>query len=190
MTANWAEHIQELCRTTTSTDPLGIALEAMSAEGFPIAGQAHHGLISGALMAAYQNATGTRDEKLIDAAIQRADSLPQGFCAGFGADVGAIAAGIVVSLIHGNTIKAEHSATRSQAHRMTANCLLAIANNTGNRCCKRTVFQVIETATDFLETNLGVALGRTPVAAFRCPYWEKNPLCNGESCRYFPAQES
>jgi hypothetical protein len=73
---------------------------------------------------------------------------------------------------------------------MTATCLLAIANNTGNRCCKRTVFQVIETATDFLKTNLGVALGRTPVAKFRCLYWEKNPLCNGESCRYFPAQDA
>jgi len=189
MTTNWAEHIQELCKTTTSKDPLHIALEAMSAEEFPIAGQAHHGLIAGALMAAYQNAIGRRDDKLIEAAIQRADSLPAGFCAGFGADVGAIAAGIVVSLIHGNTIKAEHSATRSQAHQMTASCLLAIANNTGNRCCKRTVFQVIETATNFLQANVDVALDRTPTTAFRCPYCEWNQLCNRENCRYFSAKE-
>ncbi len=190
MTADWAEHVEQLCKTTTSKDALQIALEAMSAGGFPVAGQSHHGLIAGALMAAYQNATGKRDEKLIEAAIQHADSLPAGFCDGFGTDVGAIAAGIVVSLIHGNTIKAGHSATRSQAHRMTANCLSTIANNTGNRCCKRTIFQVIETATDFLEANVDVALDRTSGPAFRCPYYEQNPLCNRESCVYFSAPQS
>lgn len=189
MSETWTERTKEICIATAGKDPLAIALEVMGAEGFPIAGQAHHGLVAGVLMAAYQNATGKCDKKLIEAAIQRADSLPAGFCAGFGTDVGAIAAGVVVSLIHGNTIKAEHSATRSQAHQMTANCLLAIANNTGNRCCKRTVFQVIETATNFLQASTGVALDRTPAAGFRCPYWKENPLCNQANCRYFPALE-
>lgn len=48
MTATWTKRIQELCKTTTSRDPLHVALEPMNEEGFPIAGQAHRGLIAGA----------------------------------------------------------------------------------------------------------------------------------------------
>ena len=190
MSTDWTERVRELCLATTSADPLAIALEAMNWEGFPIAGQAHHALVAGALMAAYQNAKGSRDARAIEAAIKRADSLPAGFCAGFGADVGAIAAGVAVSVIHGNTTRAEHSSTRSQAHQLTAHCLLQIANNTGNRCCKRTVFQVLETASNFFRANLGVALDRTPAALFNCPYSGRNELCNREACRHYAGEST
>jgi len=186
--SNWTDHIREICHQTTCADPLEIALDIMHAEGFPVAGQAHHALVAGVLMAAYQNAAGTRDERALETAITRADSLPAGFCAGFGADVGAIAAGIVLSVIHGNTIKAEHSPGRAQTHQLTAHCMLTIANNTGNRCCKRTVFQVLETATNFFQANVGVSLDRTPAARFHCPYAAQNGLCNREACRYYPVE--
>jgi hypothetical protein len=138
-------------------------------------------------MAAYQNATEKYDKNAIAAAIQRAETLPAGFCAGFGADAGAIAAGIVVSVIHGNTARSEHSATRSLAHQLTAHCLLAIANNTGNRCCKRTAFQVLETATNFMGASMGVALDRPPSARVDCNSAANNNLCNRNACRYYPA---
>lgn len=182
---DWPARIRELCLQTRSRDPWTVALEAMSWEGFPVAGQAHHGLIAGALMAAYQNATGKYDKKAITSAMQRAETLPAGFCAGFGADAGAIAAGIAISVIYGNTARSEHSGTRSLAHQMTAHCLLAIANNMGNRCCKRTVFQVLETATNFMQANMGVILDRAPVAEFRCTFAENNHQCNREACRYY-----
>ena len=159
-------------------------------EGFPVAGQAHHGLIAGALMAAYQNATEKYDKKAITSAMQRAETLPVGFCAGFGADAGDITAGIVISVIYGNTARSEHSATRRLAHQMTAHCLLAIANNTGNRCCKRTVFQVLETATNFIEATMGVTLDGMSLAHFRCMFAAKNDLCNQEACRYYPVEKS
>ena len=183
---DWPARIRELCLQTRSRDPWTVALEAMNWEGFPVAGQAHHGLVAGALMAAYQNSTEKYDKKAITSAMHRAETLPAGFCAGFGADAGAIAAGIVISVIYGNTARSEHSATRRLAHQMTAHCMLAIANNTGNRCCKRTVFQVLETATNFIEATVWVALNRTPLARLSCAFAAKNDLCNQEACRYFP----
>jgi hypothetical protein len=187
MSSDWAQIVYADCLASTSRDPLAIAMGVMGREGFPVAGQAHHGLVAGALTAAYQNAIGRRDEKMLEAAIKRADSLPGGFCAGFGADVGAIAAGVVVSVIHGNTIRAEHSPTRALAHQLTAQSLLTLANNSGNRCCKRTVFQVLEAATNFFRANLGVELDRAPAASLRCPYAVSNELCNREACRYYDA---
>ncbi len=181
---DWPARIRELCLQTMSRNPWTVALEAMSWEGFPVAGQAYHGLIAGALMAAYQNATEKCDKKAIGSAIQRAETLPAGFCAGFGADAGAIAAGIVISVIYGNTVRSEYSATRGLAHQLTAQCLLAIANNTGNRCCKRTVFQVLETTTNFMQATMGVSLDRISPARFRCT--AKNDLCNQEACCYYP----
>ncbi len=183
---DWPARIRELCLQTRSRDPWTVALEAMSWEGFPVAGQAHHGLVAGALMAAYQNSTEKYDKKAITSAMHRAETLPAGFCAGFGADAGAIAAGIVISVIYGNTARSEHSATRRLAHQLTAHCLLAIANNTGNRCCKRTVFQVLETATNFIEATMGVTLDRMSLAHFRCTFAVKNDLCNQEACRSYP----
>lgn len=181
---DWPERIRQLCLQTPTRNPWALVLEVMDWDSFPPAGQVYHGLIAGALMAAYQNATEKYDKNAIATAIKRAESLPAGFCAGFGADAGAIAAGIVISVIHGNTVRSEHSASRSLAHQMTANCLLAIANNVGNRCCKRTAFQVLETATNFLHANMHVVLDKPPSPHIVCNSSANNKLCNRDNCRY------
>lgn len=184
----WTSQIREYCLKTESTNPLEIAVGIMNTPGFPVAGQAHHPLVAGSLMAAYQNASKKHDKHAIETAIQRADKLPAGFCAAYGADAGAIAAGIVISVVFGNTVRAEHSSTRSVAHQLTAHCLLAISNNTGNRCCKRTVFQVLETASNFIVAYTGISLERPASALFKCDYASQNNLCNKMECRYYPTE--
>src|SRR6266567_1877213 len=102
--------IRGACAQATSASPLDLAQEIMSHPRFPVAGQSHHPLVAAVLVTAWRNATKAprpeADAKL-ETAIERANSLPAGFCAGFGADVAAIACGIAVSAIEGNTIKAE-----------------------------------------------------------------------------------
>jgi hypothetical protein len=156
---------------------------------FPVVGQAHHPLVAGILVAAYRNAGGDAGEAEIDAAIQRADTIPGGFCAGFGADAAAIACGIAVSAIEGATVKAEHAVARSLAHMLTGQGMLLIANNHGNRCCKRSVFTVLELAAHFFTATMGVALA-PPRGSVECAFSAQNKLCNEAGCKFYPTVSS
>jgi len=182
----YAEVIRRYCAHAKSTSPLDMAQEIMAHPKFPVAGQAHHPLVAAVLVTAWRNATGADAAEKVEAAVQRGNSIPGGFCAGFGADAAAIACGIAVSVIEGNTIKAVHAPGRARAHALTGQAMLQIASGTGNRCCKRSVYGVLETATTYFGPALGVALAPASVRV-ECPFAEANKLCNREACRYFPA---
>ncbi len=182
----YADVIRGYCAHAISTSPLDMAQEIMSHPKFPIAGQAHHPLVAAVLVTAWRNATGEDASGRVEAAIEKGNSIPGGFCAGFGADAAAIACGIAVSTIRGNTIKAEHAPGRALAHALTGQAMLHIASGTGNRCCKRSVYGVLEIATNYFTSALGVPLARAS-ARVECPFPDKNKLCNREACRYYPA---
>jgi hypothetical protein len=183
---DYAELIRLFCRRTTSVNPVDMAQIVMAHPRFPVVGQAHHPLVAGILVAAYRNAGGDAGEAEIDAAIQRADTIPGGFCAGFGADAAAIACGIAVSAIEGATVKAEHAVARSLAHTLTGQGMLLIANNHGNRCCKRSVFTVLDLASHFFTAAMGVAL-TPPRGRVECAFSAQNKLCNEADCKFYPA---
>ncbi|HYS80631.1 MAG TPA: DUF5714 domain-containing protein [Anaeromyxobacteraceae bacterium] len=178
--------IRAYCHHSTSTNPVEMAQALMTHPRFPAAGQAHHPLVSGVLVAAYRNAGGDAGAAEIDTAIQRANTIPGGFCAGFGADAAAIACGIAVSVIEGATVKAEHAVARSLAHTLTGQGLLLIANNHGNRCCKRSVFTVLELAAHFFTATMGVPLA-PPRGRVECAFSGQNKLCNEADCKFYPA---
>lgn len=178
--------IRGVCAHATSTSPLDLAQEIMSHPKFPVAGQAHHPLVAGVLVTAWRNATGADAAGRVEAAIEKANTIPGGFCAGFGADAAAIACGIAVSTIRGTTVKAEHAQGRALAHALTGQAMLHIASGTGNRCCKRSVYGVLEIATSYFGAALGVPLAPAS-ARVECPFPDQNKLCNREACRYAPA---
>lgn len=163
-----------------------MAREIMAHPSFPVAGQPHHPLVAAALVAAYRNAGGEVAPDAISEAVKRGAGLPGGFCAGFGSDVAAVACGIAASVILRNTIKAEHATGRALAHALTGEAMLSIANNAGNRCCKRSVYGVLDLATHYFNRTLGAKL-KAPPELVRCPFTERNALCNGRACRYYPA---
>ena len=181
----YADVIRGCCARATSTSPLDMAQEIMAHPTFPVAGQAHHPLVAAVLVTAWRNATGADAAEPLAAAVERGDSIPGGFCAGFGADAAAIACGIAVSAIRGNTVKADHALGRALAHALTGQAMLQIASGTGNRCCKRSVYGVLETAAAYFASALGVALAPAN-ARVECPFAERNKLCNREACRYYP----
>jgi len=183
---DYADVIRRYCAHAKSTSALEMAQEIMSHPKFPVAGQAHHPLVAAVLVTAWRNATGAEANERTDAAIQRGNSIPGGFCAGFGADAAAIACGIAVSVIQGNTIKAVHAPGRARAHALTGQAMLHIASGTGNRCCKRSVYGVLEIATSYFNAALGVALAPAS-RRVECAFAESNRLCNGEACRYYPS---
>lgn len=181
----YQEVIRAYCLNSASKNPLRMAQEIMGHPGFPVAGQAHHPLIAAVLLTAHRNAGNEIPQEKLEEAIRRGNSIPGGFCAGFGADAAAIACGIAVSLINGNTINAEHAPGRAQAHALTGEAMLNIANNSGNRCCKRSVYSVLELATNYFNRVMGVSL-ETPQIRISCPFTAKNMLCNGPACKYYP----
>ncbi|MDW7674200.1 MAG: DUF5714 domain-containing protein [Bacillota bacterium] len=72
----------------------GCLEEILGNAEFPVAGQAHHPLIACSMLAAYANSNeAVNKEQIIHAGMKRADSIPGGFCAGFGADAAAISLG-------------------------------------------------------------------------------------------------
>ena len=180
------EVIRTYCLNTASKSPLQMAQEIMGHPGFPLAGHLHHALVAAVLVAAYRNAGGEVSPEKLEEAIKRGSGIPGGFCAGFGADAAAIACGIAVSLINGNTINAEHAAGRAQAHALTGEAMLLIANNSGNRCCKRSVYGVLELATNYFNRVMEVSL-EAQEKRISCPFNSKNKLCNGAACKYHPA---
>jgi len=91
-----------------------------------------------------------------------------------------------VSVIEGNTIKAEHAPGRARAHGLTGQAMLHIASGSGNRCCKRSVYGVLEVATSYFNAALGAPLAQAS-RRVECPFSEKNKLCNHAACRYYPA---
>jgi hypothetical protein len=183
---DYAELIRRYCRQTRSTSPVEMAQELMAHPRFPVAGQAHHPLVAGILVAAHRNAGGDAGDAELETAIQRADTIPGGFCAGFGADAAAIACGIAVSAIEGATVKAEHAVARSLAHSLTGQGMLLIANNHGNRCCKRSVFTVLELASHFFTAAMRVPL-TPPRGRVECAFSAQNKLCNESDCKFYPA---
>lgn len=182
----YQEVIKTYCLNSASKNPLQMAQEIMGHPVFPVAGQAHHPLIAAVLLAAYRNSGNDIPQEKLEEAIRRGNSIPGGFCAGFGADAAAIACGIAVSLINGNTINAEHAVGRAQAHALTGEAMLNIANNSGNRCCKRSVYSVLELATNYFNRVMGASL-EAPEKRTSCPFTAKNKLCNGTACKYYPA---
>lgn len=182
----YQKYIMEKCLTTSSTNPLEIAQDILNHPEFPMAGQAHHSLIACSMLAAYANGeSNVNKEEIIQAGMKRADSIPGGFCAGFGADAAAISLGIAGSVIFSTNIKKETAAGRAKAHTLTGMGMLNIANNQGNRCCRRSTYSMLILGTNYFKQNMWFALETTPESQVKCSLKEQNPLCNGISCRYY-----
>ena len=175
--------IRQLCLTTDSDNPMEMAFTLMNHPIMPMHGPEHHGMIAGVIVAAYKNATGKLDDSDIEEAIGRGAKLPGGFCGLYGADAAGVSTGVALSVITGATPMSD--VEKSIANVMTARSLLAIANNRGPRCCKRSTMTAIETATQYLREVLGAELGYIPAAKLKCGHSHRNKQCVGVKCRFF-----
>ena len=183
---DYQAHILKECMESSAANPLEIVQKILQHPEFPIAGQAHHPLIAGSLISAYANAAkADNQEKLVEEGMRRANTIPGGFCAGFGADAAAIALGISVSVILTNNVKAESAGGRAKAHTLTGMGMLTVANNSGNRCCRRSTYSMLVLGANYFKNNLGIELDVVSEADVKCPLKTKNSLCNGEACKYY-----
>ena len=94
-------------------------------------------------------------------------------------------AGIFASIVCGATpLNAEKWAV---PQRLAAECLRAIAEVGGPRCCKRTGRLAIECAAEFSEREFGVAIA---CSRPKCGYSLWNTECIRQKCPYFPQKDA
>jgi hypothetical protein len=178
--------ITQFCLSSSSKNPMEMAITIMKHPVMPMHGPEHHAMIAAVLVTAYKNQTGKVTDEEIKEAIRRGASVPGGYCGLFGADAAAIAAGIALSTIMKATPLTDYE--RRTANMMTSRALAAIAVNSGMRCCKRSTYASIESAIQYFKEVLGEELGHIPVSRLKCEHSHRNKQCSYADCRYFPGK--
>lgn len=147
-------------------------------------GPEHHFLVPAVLLAAFYTVTGTANydyAEKIQEARNRAEDVKGGFCGFQGACGAAIGAGIFMSIVTGATPLSDRE--RALSNRITAECLRAMAENGGARCCKRESLLAIITSVEFVRREFGVVM---PVDFLPpCSFTAGNRECIRERCGFY-----
>jgi len=174
--------IEKYCNSSHELDPLQMAFTLMRNPIIKMHGPEHHYLVPAVLLAAYFNSIGDAHQKKHKLAIarKRAEIVPGGYCGTHGTCGSAVGTGIFISVITGSTPLAEQEWKLS--NKMTAEALLAIAEEGGPRCCKRDSFTSIRKAVEYLKKNLVIEL---PINNVVCEFSERNKQCKFHDCQYY-----
>lgn len=179
--------IQRYCSSTDSTSPLSLAMSLMKNPVVKMHGPEHHFLVPAVLLASFYNRkAAARDvvAEKIEQARKRSEDVKGGFCGFCGACGAAVGAGIFVSLITGATPLSDSE--RRLSNLITAECLRAIAENGGPRCCKRESLRAIITAVEFVEREFAVVLPVELPAP--CVFTARNMECIRDRCGFYRRQ--
>jgi len=177
--------IEQVALTSTSKDPLEIAVALMKHPSIAMHGPEHHFLVPAVLLSAYYNVSGNveiKKEKIVIAR-SRSEKVLGGFCGSHGTCGAAIGTGIFVSLITGATPLSKDE--WSLSNMMTSKSLSAIANSGGPRCCKRDTFLAIREAIEYLQTNFKTELDSAH--RIQCEFSSLNKECLKYDCPYYVA---
>lgn len=184
--------IEAVCRATASTDAWTIAAQLLRSPAVAMHGPEHHLVTGAALLAAYCNATGSRDrlDAWLATVLRRGAQVPGGTCGHWGACGAAIGAGIFLAAVTESTPMTRLGSWKSRpdldayalGNRLSARCLAAVGAVGGPRCCKRSVGLVIRESVAFLREEVGVVLPESEIA---CEFSARNRDCKGERCDFY-----
>ncbi len=163
-------------------DPQRLLEQVLALPQVHMHGPEHHAIVPCVLLTACHNCGVGNDLKAdLSAALSRGKQVPGGTCGYWGVCGAAAGAGIYWSVLTGSNPL--NKAAWAAPQRLAANCLNALAEVGGPRCCKRTSRLAIHEAVLYTAEHLGVTM---PESAVRCAYSKKNRECIGFSCPYFP----
>ena len=176
--------VRRLLASTTSRDPVAILEQVMSHPGLPMHGPEHHAIVPGVIIAAARNAGALLPGGALETALERASTVPGGWCGYYGACGAAVGVGIAVSVLSGATpVKGEQ---RSQALGATSQALARMVDDQP-RCCKRASRIAVQAAVQYLRDQLDIDLASGELA--RCAYTQRNAQCARERCPFFDASD-
>ena len=167
---------------SSERDPMQLLERMFALPQVHMHGPEHHAIVPCVLLTAYRNNGGDLDlESSLREAVRRAGQVPGGACGYWGVCGAAAGAGIYMSvLLASNPL---HKEAWPIPQRLTAECLTAIADAGGPRCCKRTCRLAVERAAAFTAERFGVTM---PVRAVSCRYCAETRECILRACPYFP----
>ncbi len=164
-------------------DPLQLLERVMALPQVHMHGPEHHVIVPCVLLTAYRNNGGEIDlPSALREAVRRAKQVPGGTCGYWGVCGAAAGAGIYMSILLGSS--PVHREAWPIPQRLAADCLNAIADVGGPRCCKRTGRIAVTHAAAFTEELLGLEM---PIGKVTCRYFRENRECLYRNCPYFPA---
>lgn len=173
--------VRTVAKNTVSKNPIEIATDMMNSPSVHMHGPEHHFLVAAALLAAYKNLGSEFDlESSLQTIISRGKMVPGGSCGMAGNCGAAVSAGIFFSTVQKTTPLSKEQWV--QGMRITASCLLAVAEHGGPRCCKRDSFAALTAAAAFVKEELGIVFEMPEKIC--CPFSQQNRECLKEECPY------
>lgn len=174
--------IEHYCKQSESKDPVAMLKDLFRFPQVHMHGPEHHVLVGAVLLTAFHNAgMGLDLDRAMSEMIRRGKEIPGGVCGMWGSCGAAISAGIFMSIITDNSPLATSSWKMS--NRLTGECLIAVAELGGPRCCKRDAFTVILHSVDYLKKHMGIQLETSE--AVICEWCERNRQCLRKACPYY-----
>ncbi|WP_406659799.1 DUF5714 domain-containing protein [Methanolobus sp. ZRKC3] len=175
--------IKNICLNTELKNPMTLAEKMLEHPKIHMFGPEHHSLLPAALVAAYQNYLGQKNEKQILEAIERGKKVPGGFCFLCGACGGGLGVGIAVSVLSDATAFTPHP--RSHANWATSKGLKRVADAGGVRCCKKATRIGVEEGVAYISEMFGVDWAKELDLSVKCKYSDLNKQCD-VACKYRP----
>ncbi len=163
-------------------DPLLLLEQVMALPRVHMHGPEHHVIVPCVLLTAYANNGGELElDAALREAVRRSRQVPGGTCGYWGVCGAAAGAGIYMSILLGS--HPLHREAWPFPQRLTAECLEALAELGGPRCCKRSSRVCIRHAAAKTAEWLGVEM---PLAEISCRQYRQNRECLLLGCPFFP----
>ena len=175
------ELIEQTCSSSSEIDPMKLVDSLMKHPAIKMHGPEHHFLVPAVLITTYYKVRGENPQaEKLAIARKRAEDVKGGFCGFHGTCGAAMGAGIACSILTGSTPLAKDGWRLSNL--MTAECLTAIGEAGGPRCCKRNTYLALLVGRDFLIAHLKANLptGHIPV----CSFSANNKECIESDCLF------
>lgn len=163
-----------------SKNPAEILTYMFKAPAVYMHGPEHHILAGAAILIAYCNAKGIPQSSMPGEMIARGSQIPGGTCGFWGCCGAAPSAGIAYSIITQTTPMS--SAQWGNANMLTSKVLAEIGRYGGPRCCKRTSYIAVLTASQLISEYTGVQLDIP--AGIQCEFSSQNSECLKERCPF------
>ncbi len=178
--ADWPQVVIRVCEGSKETDPSKIVNLILKHPMAVMHSPQHHIVVTPAFLSALRN-SGIRllSSGRLSSAIERTQGIPLGACGTRGECGAATSVGALVSILTGASFAKDRE--RSLSLQATAETLMEIAQASGPRCCKQSVYLAIETASAFLKRELEINLPVEP----HCEFSVRNKECKKERCKYY-----
>lgn len=172
--------LRRVLESSTSIDPLEILETVMSHPAVPMHGPEHHAMVPAIIVAVVKNASYPVPEEAVEKALARGAEVPGGWCGFHGVCGAAMGVGTAISVLTGATPLTGRA--RALANEATAFALSQMLDGQP-RCCKRASRRALEAAVEFLDTRMGITLGKGQ--KIKCAYVERNRECIRKDCAYY-----